>query len=408
MTETDRHLEDLRAILESMQAGREVDAGRLSAMAHRYLDSSREGRGRIDLNVFADLIRSEVVGRFVHQARTPDETQLARMLSAALRRAQIDIEDRTFYVPCRLFDGPEPAPVAVGPVTFHRTAAFRAAHADAIAGDPELAALIRHEFLPWEWTAEVTVRGCDRTISRERALKTIDSALDMLRLFAGAAESGRLGRAGAPGLLSSATAGLWTDTGGRLHLVRPDPLGPESDEPWLKRLHEAPGRAWLDRAGRCLAPLVDPALHWPLADRFRQATSWFGEGTAESYRAARILAFVTSIERAVVPGDHAEVWRAVTRRAAILACQTRGGSLDDWVDKATRIYEIRSQIVHGGVSPFAPQAGALETAAAELACAALHGTLAFYESLGLTRAKYSADRLEKDFRALETSHQDGK
>jgi hypothetical protein len=407
MTETDRHLEDLRAILDSMRAGRAADAGRLSAMAHRYLDSSREGRGRIDLNVFADLIRSEAIGRFVHQAREPDETQLARMLSAALRRAQVDIDDRTFYVPCRLFDGDEAASVAVGPVTFQRTAVFRDAHDKAIAADPELAALFRNEFLPWEWTAEVTVRGCDRIISRERALKAIDSALDMLRLFAGAAESGRLGRAGAPGLLSSDTAGLWTDPGGRLHLVRPDPLGPRSDQPWLKRTHEAPGRDWLDRAGLCLLPLVDPALHWPLADRFRQAASWFGEGVAESYRAARILAFVTSIERAVVPGDHAEVWRAVTRRAAILARQTRGGKLDDWLDKATRIYEIRSQIVHGGVSPFAPQAGALEMVAAELARATLHGALAFYESLGLKQAKYSADRLEKDFRKLEAEKLDG-
>jgi hypothetical protein len=152
---------------------------------------------------------------------------------------------------------------------------------------------------------------------------------------------------------------------------------------------------------------VDPALHWPLADRFRQAVSWFGEGVAESYRAARILAFVTSIERAVVPGDHAEVWRAVTRRAAILARETEGGSLEGWLAKATKIYEIRSQIVHGGVSPFAPQAGALEMVAAELARATLHGVLAFYESLGLTRAKYSADRLEKDFRKLEAATLDG-
>ena len=407
MTETDRHLEDLRAILETMRAGREADAGRLSAMAHRYLDSSREGRGRIEINLFADLIRSELVGRFVHQAREPDETQLARMLSAALRRAQIDIEDRTFYVPCRLFEGKEQASVVVGPVTFRRTETFRAAHADAIAADPELEALFRHEFLPWDWTAEVTVRGCDRIISRERAFKAVDSALDMLRLFAGADQSGRLGRAGSPGLLSSTTAGLWTDPGGRLHLVRPDSLNPPSEESWLTRIHETSSRNWLDRAGRCLQPVVDPALHWPLADRFRQAASWFGEGATESYRAARILAFVTSIERAVVPGDHAEVWRAVTRRAAVLALETEGGHLEGWIDRATKIYEIRSQIVHGGVSPFAPQAGALETAAAGLARATLHGVLAFYESLGLTRAKYSADRLEKDFRTLEAAKLDG-
>ncbi|MCK5273721.1 MAG: hypothetical protein KAR37_03665, partial [Alphaproteobacteria bacterium] len=187
---------------------------------------------------------------------------------------------------------------------------------------------------------------------------------------------------------------------GRLHPVRAEGAGPAAETGWLKRAHDHAGRDWLDRAGRCLEPLTNPALNWPLADRFREAASWFGEGVTETYRAARIVAFVTAIERAVVPGDHADVWRAVTRRAAILAQDAEGGSVEEWLDRAEKVYEIRSQITHGGVSPFAPEAGALEPAAAELACTALHGALAFYERLGLTHAEYSAERLEKDFRKL--------
>jgi hypothetical protein len=318
-----------------------------------------------------------------------------------LRRAQVDIEDRTHFIPCRLFDGGGPAGLAVGPVVFQHTGAFRQTHAKAIATDPEFAALIERDFASWDWTAEVTVRGCDRIISRERALKAADGALDMLRLFAGADVSRNLGRAGAPGLPAVMPAGLWADSMGRLHLVRAEGSGPVVETGWMKRVHGEEGRDWLDRAGRCLEPLVDPALNWPLADRFREAASWFGEGVTETYRAARILAFVTAIERAVVPGDHADVWRAVTRRAAILAHDAEGGSLEVWLDRAGEVYEIRSQIVHGAVSPFAPEAGVLEPMASTLACAVLHGALAFYEGLGLTRADYSAERLEKDFRALE-------
>jgi len=176
-----------------------------------------------------------------------------------------------------------------------------------------------------------------------------------------------------------------------------------ADTDWLKHAHGEVGRDWLDRSGRCLEPLVDPALNWPLADRFREAASWFGEGVSETYRAARVLAFVTAIERAVVPGDHADVWRAVTRRAAILAHDAEGGSREEWLERAGAVYEMRSQIVHGAVSPFAPEAGALEPVTSTIARAALHGALAFYETLGLTRPKYSGDRLEKDFRALEGS-----
>ncbi|MBE9552478.1 MAG: hypothetical protein IMF05_03340 [Proteobacteria bacterium] len=349
------------------------------------------------------MIRSELTGRFIHQGRDLDETQATRMLAAALRRAQVDIEDRTHFIPCRLFDGGEPTGLAVSPVMFLRTAYFREAHAEAIAADPEFAALIERDFVSWYWTAEVTVRGCDRVISRERAFKAVDGALDMMRLFAGAEASRTLGRAGAPGLPAVMPAGLWADSTGRLHPVRAEGVAPATETGWLKRAHDDAGRDWLDRAGRCLEPLTDPALNWPLADRFREAASWFGEGVTETYRAARILAFVTAIERAVVPGDHADVWRAVTRRAAILAHDAEGGSVEEWLARAEKVYEIRSQITHGGVSPFAPEAGALEPMAAELACAALHGALVFYETLGLTHADYSAERLEKDFRKLEVT-----
>ena len=403
MNETEQHLADISAVLSAAHADAAFPQDNLSAMAHRYLASSREAGGRVAPDALAELIRSELTGRFVRQGRVPDEAQAMRMLAAALRRAQVDIEDRTHFIPCRLFDGGGPTGLAIGPVTFQHIGAFRRTHAAAIATDPEFTALIERDFVPWNWTAEVTVRGCDRIISRERALKAADGALDMLRLFAGAEASRTLGRAGAPGLPAVMPAGLWADSSGRLHPARAEEAVPTIETGWLIRAHGGDGRDWLDRAGRCLEPLADPALNWPLADRLREAASWFGEGVTETYRAARILAFVTAIERAVVPGDHADVWRAVTRRAAILAQDAEGGSVEEWLDRAKKVYEIRSQIIHGGVSPFAPQAGALEPAAAELARAALHGALAFYERLGLTHADYSAEQLEKDFRKLEST-----
>jgi len=400
MNETESHLDDLDAVLEAARAGEAFPQERLSAMAHRYLASSPEGRGRIAPEALADLIRSELVSRFVHQGRAPDEAQAMRMLAAALRRAQADIEDRTHFIPCRLFESDRPQGLAVGPVVFRQTGAFRQTHS-AIAEDPEFAALVERDFAPWDWTAEVTVKGCDRVISRERALKTVDGALDMLRLFAGAAAARHLGRAGAPGLPTVTPAGLWADAAGRLHPVRAEGMAPAGESGWMARLLEPAAAAWLARAGHCLEPLTDPACNWPLADRMREAASWFGEGATESFRAARIVAFVTSIERAVIPGDHADVWRAVTRRSAVLACDAAGGSHEDWLSRAQQVYEMRSQLIHGGVSPFAPEAGALEPASAALAAAVLQGALSFYESLGLSRAPFSAARLEKELRALE-------
>jgi hypothetical protein len=403
MTESDRHLADVRALVDAARAGAEPPVARLDALAHRYLASSREGRGRIDPDAVAEAILSELTGRFVHQGRAPDRTQTARMLGAALRRARTDIEDRTHFIPSRLFDGGDVTALAVGPVVFHRTARFREARAEAIAAAPEFAALVERDFAPWGWTAEITVRGCDRTVSRQRALAAVDGALDMLRLYAGARRARCLGRAGAPGLPAVVPAGLWADSKGRLRPLRAEAAPPVDGADMLRRFHTGDGRDWLDRSGKTLRPLADPSLAWPLAARFREAASWFGEGTTEASPAARILDFVTAIERAVVTGDHAEVWRAVTRRAAFLAAAAEGGNPADWLRQAGDVYEIRSQIVHGALSPFAPEAAAMARPAAELARAAVRGALGFFETLGLTRARFSAGRLDREFQRLEAA-----
>lgn len=400
MTETDRHLADIRVLVAAAREGATMPADRLAALAQRYLASSREGRGRIDPGVYAETVRRELTGRFVHQGREPDRTQATRMLAAALRRAAADIADRTHFIPCRLFGGAGPVGLAVGPVAFRPAAGFRDAHGDAIAADPHCAAVVEREFAPWGWAAEVTVRGCDRTVSRERALLAVDGALDMLRLHAGAERAGVLGRAGAPGLPATA-AGIWADSRGRLNAA-PVAAAPCADA-LLQEFHAGDGRDWIDRAGETLRPLADPSLAWPLAARFREAASWYGRGVAESYVAARIADFVTAIERAVVAGEHADLWRTVTRRAAILAAAAEGGELAAWRRRAKAIYEMRSQLVHGVLSPFAAEAAEAAPLAAVLARAALRGTLAFFETLGLTRARFSADRLDAEFGKLEST-----
>lgn len=400
-TQSELNQADLRVLVDAVRSGAAPPEDRLDALARRYLSSAREGRGRIDPSVYAGIISSELAGRFVHQHREPNQMQTARLLAAALRRASTDIEDRTHFVPCRLFDGAGPVGLTVGPVVFKPTTIFRKGHAEAVAADAELAALLEHDYAPWEWTAEVTVRGCDRIVSRERALSAVDGALDMLRLCAAPDGARNLARSGAPDLPRAVPAGLWADAQGRLHSSRPE-AGPGPDgNAILRQLHTNEDRDWLDRAGGTLSPLTDPSLDWPLSVRFREAASWFGKGVSETSDAARILDFVTAIERAVVTGDHPEIWRAVTRRAAVLAAAAEGGDPGDWLQRAGDIYDIRSQIVHGALSPFAPEAAAMAPRVAALARATLHGALDFFAKLGLTRGRFSAARLEAEYRRLE-------
>ena len=408
MTETAQNLADLTAILAAARAGATLPADRVAALALRYLASAPEGRGRIDPDAYRAELLSEFGGRFLHQGRDLDETQAGRMLAAALRRAAVDIEDRTHFIPCRPWPDGSMASLAVGPVNFRRTEAFRRSQTEALTADPEFVATVERDFAPWPFVAEVTVRGCDRVISRQRALEAVDRALDLLRLFAGADSARALGRAGAPGPPILRPAGLWADSKGRLHPVRAEAVGAGDPAEIAGRLRDRAGRAWLDGAGRSLQPLVDPALNWPLAARFREAVSWYGAALAETSAAARIVDFVAAIERAVVAADHADIWRLVTQRASLLAAgaareDQAGAAGDDaaeWLARARAVYDCRSRIVHGGLSPFAPEATSMAPDAERLARAVLRGVLPVYARIGLARAAVSADRLERAFDRL--------
>src|SRR5205085_2396212 len=66
---------------------------------------------------------------------------------------------------------------------------------------------------------------------------------------------------------------------------------------WLTMFDNPEGQLTLELLGIALEAAVDPQMERPLSDRFLDAAHWFGEAVRESSPAAKVIKYVTALER---------------------------------------------------------------------------------------------------------------
>jgi hypothetical protein len=90
-----------------------------------------------------------------------------------------------------------------------------------------------------------------------------------------------------------------------------------------------------------------PVLYQKIFD----AWAWYGEAVSEPHAHAKLLRYVTAMERLVVTSD-AGRRRQVIDRGGLLCAYGEFHRLRHFESKITKCYNARSQLVHGGVSQF--------------------------------------------------------
>jgi hypothetical protein len=99
--------------------------------------------------------------------------------------------------------------------------------------------------------------------------------------------------------------------------------------------------------------MTDPDLVRPLGLRFTEAVSWYGQAVRETSAAASIIKAVTALERLVTVQKGTSTTRVVTERNAAMSYDPRDNDrLDDLIAKMESIYDLRSRLAHGTLSPF--------------------------------------------------------
>lgn len=386
-----------------------VEAGR----AHKI-------QRRIKSQALSKALGELLVKRFQQERRPIVQKEVDRVLSQAARAAKRHCVDRTHFVPCHLMWEQEPDQIAFGPITFRNHTNFRShivkqARAFRLSAPSakmrgfyrQLLSGTLQYFKSFKWVAEVSVQNCDPETSQEIAEAAVTSALNCLHLMLGAGYTAKM-RVRGPridrdrrGRLSIANGNLHpsVSSGG------PGEIG--FGKGWSSVLEKEEHKQCAGLMGIALEAALDPDLDRPLSRRFLDAALWFGEAVRETSPAARVVKFVTAIERMVMTEEQDDIAKLVSERVAVLCHDASDAENRElWRREAQKVYVLRSKLVHGVISPDSEMVLEGVRLGAKVARATIISALFAYGETGLRDDKVNSKRLAKYYKRI-VAHADG-
>jgi hypothetical protein len=357
-------------------------------------------------------LKQIVVQRFIKERRPLDIAQVERALAAAAKEAKRSRSDAVHYIPCRLMQAKDPSTFSVGPVTFRERVSFDHQMEGHYATYLETGATLqqiemgkfllphaRHYYEGFTWIAEVKILNCDEEISKERAYLAVTAALDCLHLLFGAYHTDRM-TVGGPRLAEDRRAHLHLDANGALQVSCSSSFTSAGGfkDGWGEFFAREDIAFFLHGAGKAIEPLVNPTVERPVGMRFIDAVTWFGQAAREISDAARIVKAVNALERLVMTGEREGISELLSQRAAAVCHDPEHDKFfDDIAAKLKDAYDLRSKLVHGSLSPFAPEVKDNSSVTMRLVETALRGGLLFFESEALVDRICTDAQLAKGF-----------
>lgn len=417
---------------------------RFFLIARRYLSSQKDKASKIYLPEFTEALRREFSRRFLgsNAAQSNINRQnIERMLSSAYRKASSKFDSFTHYIPCSIVLHSKPEKFAVGPVQFMHKSAFKKEYGEEIearrqaiakeheerckeaiskgmkpenVATPEQSKKLSDQLVDgvnkffglYDWVGIIKIEECHPIVSRQRAILAVEAAINILKLLLGQRNSYKMRTAFEPGYAAN-TADLRRSSGGILEIS----LSWDSDanilgDDWYQAVSETMG-FYFRPAERALEAFLKVGQEMPLSRRFIDALAWYGDAVSESSAASKVVKYVSAMERMTVTGKEFDenkkersIAEIVTRRSAML-CHYPEGNLKALFKEIKEIYECRSDILHGSLSPFDESISGMAERAEMYARILLLSGLAIFDLKGLEDPKFTDQRLKKYYLGLE-------
>jgi len=349
---------------------------------HTIKHGSSEAK-KFNLRDYVRNLRVAFVELFVEGSKPVNQSSVSKLLNRAKHLANEELIHVTHHIPCILFFEKEPAMFNVGPVTFtrierflveidHALAAYhkenleafsvglRQRHTDLSIEEVQAEATgfadthlgkIRDYYLDYNWVASVKIPPCHTEYSKLRAERTVDAALDVLRLFV-PTNSKRYRRSNAPNIPSK-TCEIVTDQNNHiLTTVNYDWWGVTAGEGWYDNLmlHAAPLWHLFEEAidGLRLEEIKDE-----LNQRLLDAINWFGQAVVEPNPAAKIVKYSAALERLTMTGHlPSGIEARIIKRVVDLNSDGTDKTYDNIKKEVGALYQYRSDLMHGAISPY--------------------------------------------------------
>jgi hypothetical protein len=381
------HPEDAFATLRGPRGGilfcGKTAYDRFEQIADRTIKRGSAEEKTFDRRDYVRALRDAFAKVFIEGAKPVTQGSVMRFINRARELATADLVHVTHHLPCVVFYDRAPDHFSVGPVTFttrerflaqqeeelrrYRNSNFSAfaaglrkrqselSDAEVEAESAEFADKhiegIRSYYLEYEWVASVLIPPAHGSVSQLRAERTVDAALDVLRLFVPTFPE-RYRRANAP-KTPFHTRELMTNASGRLiSAMRQGGRGAPALEGWYEGVMSDAPELWQEFE-RAIGRLTKGDKPDELTQRLVDALNWFGQAVVEANPAAAIVKYTAALERLTITGHVDQGLEAmVIKHVAFLNGDRTDKSAREIIDDLGKLYQMRSDLMHGSLSPY--------------------------------------------------------
>ncbi|WP_205481308.1 HEPN domain-containing protein [Sphingomonas arenae] len=356
------------------------------------LAAQRAGiRSQIEVRTMRDPLAKSLLRRFALEGRPIEIREVERSFSEAARIARRSLKTITHFVPCHLMVAESPDQFQIGPITFLSRTAFRRMMASRLwparsenRSSYKFIRDVTQYYRTFGWVAEVTVPDCDSKSSENAALRAVTQALDCMHLLFGPSHTSRM-VIGGPGVRRDCR-GQFTVQNEKVEFSASySGLGEVGfADDWISMMDDHEAQEAVRLFGVALEMVVNPRLNRPISERFLDAVSWYGEAARERSAAAKVIKYVTSLERMLMTDEKDNITDLISRRiAAFCFDPSETGSLCNWEKKGQKLYGLRSKLVHGSISQRDERVAPGAWDAAEIGRAAILNALHAFGERGL-------------------------
>ncbi|MEG3160941.1 HEPN domain-containing protein [Sphingomonas sp. LB2R24] len=364
--------------------------------------------GRATVEAAQQALGPILVQRVMIDRRRPTEELINNAFEEMAHALKPSLADRTYFLPCHLTDTPDPDRINIGPVTFLNRTAFRKTMLEGLKElrgsvkdltdwDRKTYAQAARYYRGFQWIASITIKQCDQKSAEGYAHNAVTAALSCLQLMLGADATRDMAVGGNPRQWNR-TADLRLNERGALDVTLHHTFhgGANFEKGWSKELEHPGMQLGLKICGIVVESAL-PCERRPLSLRMLSAIQWFGEAARERSPATRFIKLITAVEHIVLTGEP-DVTRQVSRRVAALIYDIGSkASRQQTEEDFKRLYNIRSRLIHGGISPWDASIKRDARAAATMAELVAHSVLSAWQEVGLYSLRANPKRMRKWF-----------
>lgn len=369
--------------------------------------------GRLDAELVLETLKKEIVRRFTAENEVSVK-EADRAVGAAIRHASKSIETLTHLIPCNVTSDTQPASFEIGPVTFRRKEIaiqyvdaalerYKDYHKSLDKSNArtinKLANDARGYYGSFDWIAEVKIPHCGPKSSRAHAQRIVQLSLDCLHLLTGA-HSSKMRMGGQKFQVDIRSTIEITDASLPRLSTSIGWNSPSFGQDWLTTITSQGADRLIRKMGIAIQYGADISSPSPLGQRFLDAAAWYGEALRDYFPASRLVKYVTAIERILTTKNEKNLSETIAARGAAILMAGGVGTFAKDRERLKHVYDMRSRIVHGSLSP--NDRGLLKTLqdAESLSRQIILSSLPFFGAEHLKKRKYSRKSLDSNYANL--------